>query len=112
MPCVHVMQYGCDFGAPASLFCAFKNVFLAIAISSSVQLQPFNFNVQAGKTDSNEADMSLKRGERYSDVVGFIRRRLRFDLLRTFVIALRGFLRRTQLQPQRRLKIWSSIFNQ
>ena len=33
----------------------------------------------------------LKRGERYSDVVGFIRRRLRFDLLRTCVIALRGF---------------------
>ena len=26
--------------------------------------------------------LSLKRGERYSDVVGFIRRRLRFDLLR------------------------------
>ena len=35
--------------------------------------------------------LSLKRGERYSDVVGFIRRRLRFDLLRTCVIALRGF---------------------
>ena len=33
----------------------------------------------------------LLRGERYSDVVGFIRRRLRFDLLRTCVIALRGF---------------------
>ena len=35
--------------------------------------------------------LSLKRGERFSDVVGFIRRRLRFDLLRTCVIALRGF---------------------
>ena len=35
--------------------------------------------------------LSLKRGERYSDIVGFIRRRLRFDLLRTCVIALRGF---------------------
>ena len=55
--------------------------------------------------------LSLKRGERYSDVVGFIRRRLRFDLLRTCVISLRGQgLRRTQ--PQRRLKIWSSIFDQ
>ena len=29
--------------------------------------------------------------QNYSDVVGFIRRRLRFDILRTCVIALRGF---------------------
>ena len=37
--------------------------------------------------------LSLKRGagERYSDVVGFIRRRLGFDLLMTCVIALQGF---------------------
>ena len=36
-------------------------------------------------------NLSLKSGERYSDVVGFITRRLRFDLLRTCVIALRGY---------------------
>ena len=43
--------------------------------------------------------LSLKRGERYSDVVGFnfIRRRLRFDLLRTCVIALRGFKKNAAL---------------
>ena len=35
--------------------------------------------------------MSTKRGERYSDTVSFIRRRIRFDLLRTCVISLRGF---------------------
>ena len=35
--------------------------------------------------------LSLKRGERYSDAAGFIRRRLRFGLLRTCVIALRGY---------------------
>ena len=35
--------------------------------------------------------ISNKRGERYSDTVGFIRRRIRFDLLRTCVISLRGF---------------------
>ena len=35
--------------------------------------------------------ISAKRGERYSDTVGFIRRRIRFDLLRTCVISLRGF---------------------
>ena len=35
--------------------------------------------------------LSLKRREMYSDVVGFTRRRLRFDLLRTCVIALRGY---------------------
>ena len=36
--------------------------------------------------------LSVKRGERYSDTVGFARRRTRFDLLRTCVIAvaLRG----------------------
>ena len=35
--------------------------------------------------------LSISIGERYSDAVGFIRRRLRFDLLRTCVIALRGY---------------------
>ena len=34
--------------------------------------------------------LSVKRGERYSDTVGSVRRRIRFDLLRTCVIALRG----------------------
>ena len=34
--------------------------------------------------------LSVKRGERYSNTVGFVRRRIRFDLLRTCVIALRG----------------------
>ena len=35
--------------------------------------------------------LSVKRGERYSDTVGFVRRRIRFDLLRTCVISLRGY---------------------
>ena len=35
--------------------------------------------------------ISWKRGERYSDTVGFIRRRIRFDLLKTCVISLRGY---------------------
>ena len=35
--------------------------------------------------------LSFKRGERYSDTVGFVRRRIRFDLLRTCVISLRGY---------------------
>ena len=35
--------------------------------------------------------ISAKRGERYSDTVSFIRRRIRFDLLRTSVISLRGY---------------------
>ena len=36
--------------------------------------------------------LSVKRGERYSDTVGVVRRRIRSDLLRTrtCVIALRG----------------------
>ena len=43
-----------------------------------------------------EIKLSLKRRERYCDVVGFIRRRLRFDLLRT--IALRGYKKSTALE--------------
>ena len=35
--------------------------------------------------------IALKRKEKYSDVVAFIRRRVRFDLLRTCVISLRGY---------------------
>ena len=35
--------------------------------------------------------MSRKSGQRYSDTIAFIRRRLRFDLLKTCVISLRGF---------------------
>ena len=33
--------------------------------------------------------LSQKRGERYCDVVGFVRRRIRYDLIRTCVIAIR-----------------------
>ena len=35
--------------------------------------------------------MSAKRGETYSSVVSFLRRRFRFDLLETCIIALRGY---------------------
>ena len=35
--------------------------------------------------------LSVKRGEKYGDTVGFVRRRIRFDLLRTCVISLRGY---------------------
>ena len=35
--------------------------------------------------------MSLKRGENYISVVSFLRRRLRFDLLKTCVIAMRRY---------------------
>ncbi len=34
--------------------------------------------------------MSRKTDQRYSESISFIRRRLRFDLLRTTIIALRG----------------------
>ena len=40
-----------------------------------------------------------KTGQRYSDTIGFIRRRLRFDLLRTCVISLRGFRGKVRKQP-------------
>ena len=35
--------------------------------------------------------ISRKKNQQYSDVISFIRRRLRFDLLRTCIISLRGF---------------------
>ena len=38
--------------------------------------------------------ISSKSGQTYSDTVAFIRRRLRFDLLKTCVISLRGFRRK------------------
>ena len=36
--------------------------------------------------------MSRKTGQRYSDTITFIRRRLRFDLLRTCLISIRGYI--------------------
>ena len=36
-----------------------------------------------------------KRGERYSDTVRFVTRRIRLDLLRTCVISLRGYKKTT-----------------
>ena len=35
--------------------------------------------------------LSVKRGERYSETVGSVRRRIRFNPLRTCLIALRGY---------------------
>ena len=40
-------------------------------------------------------NFSVKSGEKYSDTVGFVRRRIRFDLIRTCVIALRGHKKTT-----------------
>ena len=37
--------------------------------------------------------LSQKRGERYCDVVGFVR--IRYDLIRTCVIAVRGYKKST-----------------
>ena len=39
--------------------------------------------------------ISIKRGENYSSVVSFLRRRFRFDLLKTCVIAMRGYKKPT-----------------
>ena len=35
--------------------------------------------------------ISIRKNQEYSDVIAFIRRRLRFDLLKTCIISLRGF---------------------
>ena len=70
------------------------------------------------RASSAQMKLSLKRGARYytvySDVVGmvpmgFIRRRLRFDLFRTCVIALRGF--KKNAAPEKIWKIEDLEFN-
>ena len=43
--------------------------------------------------------MSLKNGQKYSDVMAFIRRRIRFDLLKTCIISIRGFRGTKALKP-------------
>ena len=48
------------------------------------------FFTKKKKKEKKKRKLSVKRGERYSDTVGFVRRRIRFDLIRTCVIALRG----------------------
>ena len=44
--------------------------------------------------------ISGKTGQRYSDTIGFIMRRLRFDLLKTCVISLRGFRGKVNAKPE------------
>ena len=39
--------------------------------------------------------MNIKRGENYSSVVSFLRRRFRFDLLKTCRITMRGYKKPT-----------------
>ena len=41
--------------------------------------------------------MSIKRGENYSSIVSFRKRRFRFDLLKTCVIAMRGYKKPTTI---------------
>ena len=43
--------------------------------------------------------ISRVRNQRYSETVSFIRRRLRFDLLRTTIIAIRGHRGKSAIQP-------------
>ena len=43
--------------------------------------------------------ISNKTGQRYCDTVAFVRRRLRFDLLKTCVISLRGYRGKQHVKP-------------
>ncbi len=68
---------------------------------------PLVFSTSGGM--GKEAQQFLKRvaermvitnGQRYADAMGFIRKRIRFELLKTTVIALRGYRGcRTELAP-------------
>ena len=50
------------------------------------------FGKEADKLIRRMAErMNAKRGETYSSVVSFLRRRFRFDLLKTCIITLRGY---------------------
>ena len=43
--------------------------------------------------------ISSKTGQPYSDTIAFIRRRLRFDLLKTCVISIRGYRGKVNPKP-------------
>lgn len=43
--------------------------------------------------------ISIKSGQRYSDAITFIRRRLRFDLLKTCLISIRGYRGKHNAKP-------------
>ena len=45
--------------------------------------------------------ISRKNGQEYSHTIGFIRRRLRFDLLKTCLISLRGFRGKVNAKPEK-----------
>ncbi len=44
--------------------------------------------------------ISIRKNQKYSDVIAFIRRRLRFDLLKTCIISLRGFKGKQTVKAQ------------
>ena len=71
---------------------------------SSKQTEPLSGPVKSRIKMGKEADrllrrmaerMSIMSGENYSSVVSFLRRRFRFDLLKTCVIAMRGYKKPT-----------------
>ena len=43
--------------------------------------------------------LSIKTGQSYSDTIGYIRKRMRFELLRTCLIAIRGHRGRFYQRP-------------
>ena len=43
---------------------------------------------------------AMKSGQSYAESVSFIRRRLRFDLLKTTIIALRGYRGKPRMETQ------------
>ena len=61
-------------------------------------LTPLVFSTSGGMGDEDKtlfkravAKIANKTGPKYSETITFIRKRLRFDLLKTTVIALRGY---------------------
>ena len=71
-----------------------KATFTPYSLSTSVGI-----GREADKLIRRMADrMSMKREETYSNVVSFLRRRPRFDLLKICIIALRGY-KKTSTTP-------------
>ena len=59
---------------------------------------PFVFSTSGGMGEEAQKltkrlaeKYALKSGQKYSETISFIRKRLRFDLLKTTIIALRGY---------------------
>ena len=73
-----------------------KGVFSPLVFSTSGGM-----GEEAGRVYNRIArKMAHKKGQKYHETVSYIRKRLRFDLLKTTIIALRGYRGKPTAAPE------------